>query len=272
MKEILLTSSVLILALLLLRVLFRSAVSRRVQYACALVLVRLLVPVHLPAVNFSLLTAAEPVGQAMTEQLDRQELYIPTDRKPLADHPEAPDLAPSLAISPSDSQVWVVQDDETAVQYQKLTLADLLRYIWYAGMAVMAVWFLFVNLRFRRKLCKARVPYRVDGCLYPVYLVAEGLPSPCLFGLIRPAIYLTPPRPHRSGCGTCWSTSRPTPATGTPGGRCCGACALRSTGSIPWCGWRPPVSKTDCELACDEGALHHLGEAERIPTAGRCWH
>ena len=131
MKEILLTSSVLILALLLLRVLFRSAVSRRVQYALwLLVLVRLLVPVHLPAVNFSLLTAAEPVGQAMTEQLDRQELYIPTDRKPLADHPEAPDLAPSLAISPSDSQVWVVQDDETAVQYQKLTLADLLRYIW----------------------------------------------------------------------------------------------------------------------------------------------
>ena len=84
MKEILLTSSVLILALLLLRVLFRSAVSRRVQYALwLLVLVRLLVPVHLPAVNFSLLTAAEPVGQAMTEQLDRQELYIPTDREPL---------------------------------------------------------------------------------------------------------------------------------------------------------------------------------------------
>ena len=59
MKEILLTSSILILALLLLRVLFRSAVPRRVQYALwLLVLVRLLVPVNLPAVNFSLLTAA----------------------------------------------------------------------------------------------------------------------------------------------------------------------------------------------------------------------
>jgi len=33
MKEILLTSSVLILALLLLRLLFRKAISRRVQYA-----------------------------------------------------------------------------------------------------------------------------------------------------------------------------------------------------------------------------------------------
>lgn len=63
MKEILLTSSILILALLLLRALFRSAVPRRVQYALwLLVLVRLLMPVHLPAVNFSLLTAAEAGG------------------------------------------------------------------------------------------------------------------------------------------------------------------------------------------------------------------
>ena len=44
MKEILLTSSVLILALLLLRLLFRKTISRRVQYALwGLVLLRLLV-------------------------------------------------------------------------------------------------------------------------------------------------------------------------------------------------------------------------------------
>ena len=47
MKEILLTSSVLILALLALRRLFRRTVSRRMQYALwLLVLVRLLVPVN----------------------------------------------------------------------------------------------------------------------------------------------------------------------------------------------------------------------------------
>ena len=267
MKEILLTSSILILALLLLRVLFRSAVPRRVQYALwLLVLVRLLVPVNLPAVNFSLLTAAEPVGQAVTEQLDRQELYIPTDREPLTDHPEAPDLAPSAAIAPSDSQVWVVQDDETAVQYQKLTLADLLRYIWYGGMAVMAVWFLFVNLRFRRKLCKVRVPYRVDGCRYPVYLVAEGLPSPCLFGLIRPASYLTPAaaatperlrhvlvheQTHARHGDPWWALLR------------CVCLTVYWFDPLVWAA--AAVSRTDCELACDEGALRQLGEVERIP-------
>lgn len=47
MKEILLTSSVLILALLALRQLFRRTVSRRMQYALwLLVLVRLLVPLN----------------------------------------------------------------------------------------------------------------------------------------------------------------------------------------------------------------------------------
>ena len=60
MKEILLTSSVLILALLLLRLLFRKTISRQVQYALwGLVALRLLVPVSLPAMEHNVLTAAE---------------------------------------------------------------------------------------------------------------------------------------------------------------------------------------------------------------------
>ena len=59
MKEILLTSSVLILALLLLRLLFRKTISRQVQYALwGLVALRLLVPVSLPAMEHDVLTAA----------------------------------------------------------------------------------------------------------------------------------------------------------------------------------------------------------------------
>ena len=44
MKEILLTSSVLILALLLLRLLFRKTISRRVQYALWLSLIHISEP------------------------------------------------------------------------------------------------------------------------------------------------------------------------------------------------------------------------------------
>ena len=68
MKEILLTSSVLILALLLLRLLFRKTISRQVQYALwGLVALRLLVPVSLPAMEHNVLTAAEPVTARITD-------------------------------------------------------------------------------------------------------------------------------------------------------------------------------------------------------------
>ena len=74
MKEILLTSSVLILALLLLRLLFRKTISRQVQYALwGLVALRLLVPVSLPAMEHNVLTAAEPV----TARITAPALYVP---------------------------------------------------------------------------------------------------------------------------------------------------------------------------------------------------
>lgn len=71
MKEILLTSSALILALLALRQLFRRTVSRRMQYALwLLVLVRLLVPVNVGTLAHNVLSAAEPVQAVVEERLD----------------------------------------------------------------------------------------------------------------------------------------------------------------------------------------------------------
>ena len=56
----------------------------------------------------------------------------------------------------------------------------------------MAVWFLVTTCDSGENSVRQETPYTVEGCRYPVYLVEEGLPSPCLFGLIRPAVYLTP--------------------------------------------------------------------------------
>lgn len=70
MREVLITSSALILALLLLRRVFRQKISRRVQYALwGLVLIRLLLPVSLPALDFSVLTMAEPVRETISTRL-----------------------------------------------------------------------------------------------------------------------------------------------------------------------------------------------------------
>lgn len=85
MKEILLTSSVLILALLALRQLFRRTISRRMQYALwLLVLVRLLVPVNVGTLAHNVLSAAEPVQAVVEERLDTPVLYVQdgTERRP----------------------------------------------------------------------------------------------------------------------------------------------------------------------------------------------
>ena len=90
MKEVLITSSVLILALLALRGIFRKTISRRVQYALwGLVALRLLVPVNLPAAQYSVLTAAEPVRGAITERME-----TPHTLRPRQTAPSAPETVP----------------------------------------------------------------------------------------------------------------------------------------------------------------------------------
>ena len=273
MKEMLLTSSALILALLVLRLLFRNRISRRVQYALwLLVLARLLIPASLPEAELSLLAAAEPVVQQL--EVERA-LYLSPVRETVIG-PEGGEIlnstpAPNapLAVgqsSPDNTRVFTDGSDVIhEVEYaRQVDLVDLLRWVWYGGMAVMAVWLLAVNLRFSRKLRKARTPYSVEGCKYPVYLVETGLASPCLFGLLRPAIYLTPAAAaperlrhviahesaHARHLDPLWALLR-------------GVCL-----SVYWFDplvWlAAAVSKTDGELACDEAALAALGPGERV--------
>ena len=273
MREILLTSSVLILALLALRTLFRERISRRVQYALwGLVALRLLVPFSLPAAGFSALSAAEPVSRTMTERLEQREIYkIPLDPAPVEPTPQVtpPPLQPDESGSPTGESA-LPPDGEAPVfpviREWVITAADLLRLIWWGGMAVMALWLGITNLRFWRKLRKARIPYSVDECRLPVYLVEEGLPSPCLFGLLRPAIYLTPAAvetperlrhvlahetAHARHGDALWSLVR------------CLCLTIYWFDPLVWAA--AAASKTDCELACDEAALRRLGPEERIP-------
>ena len=67
-----------------------------------------------------------------------------------------------------------------------VTLSDVLRSVWYAGMALMGLWFLATNLVFRARLRRGRE--RVEyACPPPVY-VTDAVETPCLFGS---AIYVT---------------------------------------------------------------------------------
>lgn len=267
MKEILLTSSVLILALLALRQLFRRTVSRRMQYALwLLVLVRLLVPLNVGTLAHNVLSAAEPVQAVVEERLDIPVLYVQddTERRPAqllsGKESQGEPLSP-----PSDAAQSAPADEYYTVTptYRTVTLSEALTYVWYAGMAGVGAWFLFTNLRFARALRKARTPYRAEGCRYPVYLVS-ALPSPCLFGVLRPSVYLNEKalqspdalrfvlaheQTHARHLDPLWSLLR-------------GVCL-----TVYWFDplvWLAAVlSREDCELACDEGTLRALGADER---------
>ncbi|MBD5162314.1 MAG: M56 family metallopeptidase [Oscillibacter sp.] len=271
MKEILLTSSVLILALLALRRIFREKISRRVQYALwGLVLVRLLIPVSLPALDFSVLTMAEPVQETISARLEAPAFAAPAvpainfqpssqNTSPAAE-PSLPGASPAAQPSAAPAE-----RAEAPAAGKELTLTEVLRLAWLAGTAAMTVWLLAANLAFAAKLRRNRVPVRVSGCRRRAYLVESGLVSPCLFGVLRPAIYLTPAamaseeslrhvlaheETHARHLDPLWSLLR-------------GVClAVYWFDPLVWIA--ASASRTDCELACDEGAIRRLGEEERL--------
>ena len=270
MTEILITSSVLILALLVLRRVFREKISRRAQYALwLLVLARLLIPVSLPTAGFGVLSAAEPAVEAASSRLESRAVYVlPLDRAPAAEVPAASQAQPGQVVETGDSFGYPVlsSDGETVTRYaRQLTASELLRYLWYGGMALTGLWFLAGNLRFRWKLRRRRRSYPVEGCPVPVYLAEGWLASPCLVGLLRPAIYLTPAAAateerqrhviaheltHRRHLDPLWSL-------------------LRSVCLVVY--WFDPLvwaaalaSRIDGELACDEAVLAGLDQEERL--------
>ena len=286
MKEVLITSSVLILALLALRGIFRKTISRRVQYALwGLVALRLLLPVNLPAAQYSVLTAAEPVRGAITERMETPHTLRPRQTAPSAPEtvPPAPGgetppgansgagtvTPPAAPITPVTEPTGPVTPvtpagtEDTAVI--RFTTAQALTALWLLGAAGMALWFVLSNLRFARFLRRGRKPLSRPDCPLPVYEV-EGIPSPCLAGLFRPAIYLTPAvagdarrerhvlaheLTHARHLDPLWSLIR------------CLCLTVYWFDPLVWIAAH--ASRGDCELACDEGALRRLGEGERIP-------
>ena len=275
MKEILITSSVLILAILAIRFLFRDVLSRRFQYALwALVLVRLLVPVSLPAADFSILTATEPVQAAVTTRLGQVPAWVPgTAQGPgfQAEPVQLPEPAGEIHKgSPSPEGRLPLQEQTPASDSP--TLGEMLTLLWKVGMVGMAAFFLISNLGFYRALRKNRRewtgqvsgPYEAASIRQRVYVVDDGvIPSPCLFGnaiYITPAVAADPHRlahvltheaTHAKHLDPMWSLLR---------------CLCLTVYWFDPLVWAAAVcSKADCELACDESVLKALGEEERIP-------
>lgn len=271
MSAVLITSSILILAIAALRPLLRGRIDPRVQYALWLVAaLRLLLPVNLFTSAYSalaLLEKAERPAQAV-QAIGQASLPVPAMSYDDAYVLALQEYQQNAAVTTSFTDLDRVEARARELAQRGLTLgeaaAKYARPVWLGGAALMAGWFLLVNLGLRRRLKGAR---RLNGveCSLPVY-VSDALPSPCLCGALRPGIYVTPAAletpdrlrhvlahelAHHRHRDHWWALLR------------CACLCLYWFDPLVW--WAAALSRQDCELACDAGAIRALGEGERIP-------
>lgn len=289
MTQILISSSILILVLVLLRKALRGKVSFRLQYALwLLVALRLLVPVQIGHSAYSVTSMSRPQTQAAERFLERPLMQTQSARpvqkpaenaapvqKPVEQFTPAqkpveqttPVQKPVEQTTPVSPSATVQQPTKPVTQEpeQTMTVGQVLKVVWLCGIGCMAIWFFAVNCAFRRKARKNAQWIPVEDYSLPVYLTSH-IPSACLVGLVHPRVYLTEEsarndrtmghvltheRMHYRHGDHIWALVR--------------AVCLCIYWFDPLVWWAASLSRQDGELACDEGALRQLGEDERIP-------
>lgn len=276
MTGVLIGSSLLIVLVAALRTLLRGKVSARLIYALwGVVLLRLLVP-------FSLeldLPSAEGAVRTVYGHTELSEAMLPYDSvsapyaagysrsvlpedDPIQPYLDAGEAAPEYRVELRGEGTPEAETRFVFLRPWAEVLSGYLRPVWLLGTFAALALLAYTNLSFWAKLRRTRRPIGVSDCGLTAY-ETDAIASPCLFGLFRPAIYvraedagrlrhvLAHEDCHFRHLDHIWALLR-------------AACL-----AVYW--WDPLVwlaaalSRTDCELACDEAALSRLGEAERIP-------
>lgn len=261
MIEWVVSSCILILAVIALRYLLRGKISLRLQYALwLLVLARLLIPVSFGSTDISVMSVVEkaPAVQAVESVRDVDTIWQ-ADNGSVQGLPAgaAADNAP-LQIAPRTTS-----DDQFSRMSSALTLRKVLLPVWWCGAAVTLLVFLTANLCFAARLRKSRRSLAVESASLPVYVARERA-VPCLFGLFRPAVYVTP---EAEEDGTLLRHTVAHETTHFRHGDHVWALlravclALHWWNPLVW--WAAKLSRQDGELACDEATIRTLGEGER---------
>jgi beta-lactamase regulating signal transducer with metallopeptidase domain len=271
MLQIMISSSVLILALLGLRWILGGRISMRLRYALwLLVAVRLLIPVTFGHSSLSVenFTASIPVVEEAPVQGDPVTELSPELGQVTVPGAQGSQEAPGPAVQPNQGQtsqsgmspVGGTASVEGAASFswkQALTVA------WIVGAVLFVGVILANNIRFQHRLKKGSVRISVEGCPIPVYETEEVV-SPCLVGFLRPRIYLRPglsnemqthvlahEYTHYRHGDHVWTMIR--------------TLCLCAYWFHPLVWVAAYLSRQDGELACDEGAISRLGEERRIP-------
>lgn len=256
MAEWILMSSLLIVIVLAVRALFRGRMGLRLRYALwLLVLLRLLVPGTVFQTGLSVLNYV-PLPQTAAAQAQPSQ----SGGSPSAPEAEPMPVRPEGEAEPRPSGPAAAPDSAPA---GAADWRGVLTAVWLGGAGVLAAALLACNLRFYLRLRRMRRAHPIPGIAVPVY-VARGLPSPCLYGFPRPAVYLTPAAAgepellghvlrheltHRRHGDHIWAVLR------------AAALALHWYNPLVWLA--AVLSRRDGELACDEGALQGADDRER---------
>ena len=296
MKEILITATVLITGILLIRRIFRGRISSRLQYALWLIVaLRLLIPVSAqidlgPLTKLRLMDLVKQVEVSRGDVVERLEEPIPIvvdSQSPLYRL-----IRNDVQKAEMEEALNGMSDDGPSVVFMAGTLGftwlDVLGSLWVIGMLAVGLWIAVSNIRFGRSLKKTRQPFDLSeeemsgienifgrkvfdesdrkGNMPQMYL-AEGISSPCLYGWPgRERIYLTSDVAQDSDRLRHVLVHE---LVHRKHGDSFWALLRSVLVTIYW--FHPLVwvaaacSKRDCELACDEEALVLLGEKERIP-------
>lgn len=250
LREVL-TVSALILAVLLVRAIFKNRVPKRMVYTLWLVvLVKLCLPGTL--VSLPVLPAEEAAAPVQRVELPAQPLPAQQPAQAVA-QPQTPVQQP---VSPAQGAAEAPAKPLTAMQ--------IFQIVWAGGSALLGLWLFGTWLVFTVRLHKSRRFLGRQGRTR-IY-TSSAVKSPCLAGLI-PAVYLTEDvlqtpetelilrheLTHLRHLDFLWSFCR--------------------TAAVIAYWWNPFIwlaaicSKRDAELACDEAVAAGLSDAQRLVYA-----
>lgn len=251
LREVL-TVSALILAVLLVRAIFKNRVPKRMVYALWLVV---LVKLCLPGTLVSL-----PILPAEETAAPVQRVELPAQTAPVVLQPTQAVVQPQVSAQQPVSPA----QEATEPAAKPLTTIQILQIVWAVGSALLGLWLLGTWLVFAIRLHKSRrfLSKRGGTRIY----VSSAVKSPCLAGLV-PAVYLTEDvlqtdstelilrheLTHLRHLDFLWSLCR--------------------TAAVILYWWNPFIwlaaicSKRDAELACDEAVAAGLSDAQRLAYA-----
>ena len=250
LREVL-TVSALILAVLLVRAIFKNRVPKRMVYTLWLVvLVKLCLPGTL--VSLPVLPAEEAAAPVQRVELPAQPLPAQQPARAVT-QPQTPVQQP---VSPAQ--------EAAEAPAKPLTAMQIFQIVWAGGSALLGSWLLGTWLVFTVRLHKSRRFLGRHGRMR-IY-ISSTVKSPCLAGLV-PAVYLTEDvlqtdstelilrheLTHLRHLDFLWSLCR--------------------TAAVIAYWWNPFIwlaailSKRDAELACDEAVAAGLSDAQRLVYA-----